>query len=95
MQQVDDGFEPLEQFNIAFPKLFKCPGLFLEYIEDGIGAIATINPAGQWVVAEIIPSLLCVLRQGGVEDRLKVMGSGGCDRYQGHGMMGNVSVFFF
>jgi hypothetical protein len=56
--------------------------LFLEYIEDRIGAIATIDPAGEWVITEIIPSLLCVLRQGGVEERLKVGGSGGCNRYR-------------
>jgi hypothetical protein len=80
MQHVDDGREPLEQFDIAFPELFKCPGLFLEYIEDRIGTIAAIDHDGEWVIAEIIPSLICVLRQGGVEEHLKVGGGGSCIR---------------
>jgi hypothetical protein len=36
------------------------------------------------VAAEIFPSSLCVLRQGGVENRLKVKGSGSCIRNGGH-----------
>jgi hypothetical protein len=35
--------EPLEQFNstLFFPELFEFPGVFLKYIGDRIGAIAT------------------------------------------------------
>jgi hypothetical protein len=85
MQHVDDGFQPLKHINI---ELFKCTGLFLKYIKDRIGAIAAIDPDGEWVVAEIIPSLGGVLRQGCVKEHLKVGESGGCGTYRGHEMRG-------
>ena len=92
MQHFDDGLEPLEQFDIAFPELFKCLGLFLKYTEDRIGTITAIDHDGEWVIAEIIPSFPCVLRQGGVEECLKVGGSGDCIRSGGHGIvMGEMS----
>ena len=87
MQHFDDGLEPLKQFDIAFPEFFKCTSLFLEYIEDRLGTIAAIDHDGERVIAEIIPSLPCVLCQGGVEERLKVGGSGGCIRSGGHGII--------
>ena len=72
MQHVDDRSEPLEQFGIAVHEFTKRPGLFLKYIEDRIEAIATTDPVGKWVVAEILPSLLGVVCQGSIEKRLEV-----------------------
>ena len=43
MQYLDDRFEPLEQFCIAFPEFVKFFGLFLEYVKDGIGAVTAIE----------------------------------------------------
>jgi hypothetical protein len=62
MQHINDRPEPLEQFCIAPPEFFKRPGLFLKYIKDRIRAVATIDPVGEWVVAEIFPCLLGVVR---------------------------------
>ena len=72
MQHIDDRSEQLEQFSIALHEFIKRPGLFLEYIKDRIGAIATIDPVGEWVVAEILPSLPGVVCQGSIEKRLEV-----------------------
>jgi hypothetical protein len=57
MQHVDDRSEPLEQFGIAVHEFTKRPGLFLKYVDDRIRAITTIDPVGEWVVAEIFPGL--------------------------------------
>ena len=84
MQHIDDRSKPLEQFGIAVLEFIKRPGLFLEYIEDRIGALATIDPVGEWMVAEIFPSLLGVLGQGNVENGLEVGGRGGCIGNRGH-----------
>jgi hypothetical protein len=91
MQHIDDGSEPLEQFGVAIPEFIKRPGLFLEYIEDRIGAVAAIDPVGEWVVAEIFPSLLDVLCQCSIEKGLEVGGRGGYIGRRGHGMMGETS----
>jgi hypothetical protein len=72
MQHIDDRSEQLEQFGITLHEFIKRPGLFFEYIKDIIGAIATIDPVGEWVVAEILPSLLGVISQGSIEERLEV-----------------------
>ena len=61
MQHLDDRPEPLKQLNIAVPKFVKRLGLFLEYMKDRIGAVATSDPVGEWVVAEVFPSFLGVL----------------------------------
>ena len=78
MQHVDDGSEPSKQFGIAPLEFVKRSGLFLEYFKNRIGTIAAVDLGGEWVVAEIFPSLLVVLFQGNVEKRLKVGGRGGC-----------------
>ena len=92
MQDLDDRLEPLEQFYIAPPEFVKRSGLFLEYGNDRIGVATTIDLGSERVVAEIFSSLLGVLSQGGIENRLKVRGSGSCIRSQGHGiMMGKMS----
>jgi hypothetical protein len=62
MQYINNRSEPLEQSGIARPEFIKRSGLFLEYIKNGIRAVAVINPVGEWVVAEIFPSLLDVVR---------------------------------
>jgi hypothetical protein len=77
MQPFDNGSEPLEQLGIAFPEFLKRPGLFLEYLEDRIGAVAAIDFVGEWMVAKIFPSLLGVVRQGSIEKVLEVGGCGG------------------
>jgi hypothetical protein len=43
MQDLDDRFEPLEQFDIALPEFVKLSCLILEYGNDGIRVIATID----------------------------------------------------
>ena len=86
MQHFDDRSEPLEQFSIAPPEFVKFPGLFLEYFEDRIGAIAVIDPVREWVVAKISPGLLGVLGQGSIEKRLEVGGRGRIGGH--HGKMG-------
>jgi hypothetical protein len=80
MQHIDNGSEPLEQFGIAVSEFIKRSGLFLEYMKDRIGAVATIDPVGKWVVAEIFPSLFGVVRQGSIEKRLEVGGCAVCIR---------------
>lgn len=91
MQHIDDRCEPFEQLGIAVFEFIKCLGLGSEYMEDRIGAVAAINPVGEIVVAEIFPSLLGVLRQGSVEEGLKVGGREGHVGRQGHGIMGGKS----
>jgi hypothetical protein len=90
MQDLNDRFEPLEQFDIALPEFVKRSGLFLEYGNDRIRVIATIDLGCEWVVAEIFASLLGVLHQGRIENRLEVRGSGSCIRGRGHGDNGRV-----
>ena len=85
MQDLDDRLEPLEQFYIALPEFVKRSGLFLEYGNDRIGVVTTIDLGSEWVVAEIFSSLLGVLRQCGIENRLEVRGSERCISSRRHG----------
>ena len=80
-QYIDNGLKQFEQFRFAPPKFVKRLGLFLKYIKDRIGIVTAIDLRGKWVVAEIFPSLLGVVRQGSIENSLKV---GGCIRSRGH-----------
>jgi hypothetical protein len=80
MQHIDNRTEPLEQFGIAVSEFIKSSGLFLEYMKDIIGAVAAVDLVGEWVAAEIFPSLFGVVRQGSVEKRLEVGGRGVCIR---------------
>lgn len=93
MQDLDNRFEPLEQFDIAVPEFVKCSGLLLEYCNNRIRVIATIDLGSEWVVAEVFAGLLCVLRQGGIKNRLKVRGSASCIRSRGHGDNGDVGRY--
>ena len=43
MQYLDDRFEPLEQFGIALPEFTELSGLFLEYVNDRIGGVTSIE----------------------------------------------------
>jgi hypothetical protein len=90
MQDLNDRFEPLEQFDIALPEFVEHSGLFLEYGNDRIRVVATIDLGSKWVVAEIFASLLGVLCQGGIENRLEVIGSGSCISSRGHEDNGHV-----
>jgi hypothetical protein len=49
------GEDLLEQFGFIIPEFLnlKCPGLFLEYIRNRIGAVVVIDLEGKWVVAKI------------------------------------------
>jgi len=87
MQDIDNRSEPLEQSGIALPECNKPLGLFSEYLEDRIGAVAAIDPAGKCVSAEIFPSLLGVLGQGSIEK-----GRVGCIRSREYGILGEKSV---
>jgi hypothetical protein len=86
MQHVDDGSKPPKQFGIAIFEFFKRPGLFLEYMKDRIGTVTAIELGGEWVVAEIFPSLLSVLLQGSIEKSLEGGGREGCIGRRGHGI---------
>lgn len=90
MQDLNDRFEPPEQFDIALPKFVKRCGLLLEYGNDRIRVIAAIDLGSKWVVTEIFASLLGVLRQGGIENRIKVRGSRNCISSREHGDNGRV-----
>ena len=72
MQHINDRFQPLEQFGIALPEFVKRLCLLLEYVKDRLGVVTAINLGGEGVIAEIFPGSVCVLRQGGIENRLKV-----------------------
>ena len=86
MQHVDDGFKPPKQFGIAILEFVKRPGLFLEYMKDRFGTATAIDLGGEWVVAEIFPSLLCVLLQGSIEKSREGGGREGCIGRRGHGI---------
>ena len=85
MQHVDDGFEPPKQFGIAILEFVKRPGLLLEYMKDRFGTVAALNLGGEWVVAEIFPSLFSVLLQGSIE-KSREGGGEGCIGRRGHGI---------
>ena len=88
VQHIDDGSKPPKQFGIAILEFVKRPGLFLEYMKDRIRTIAAIDLGGEWVVAEIFPSLLSVLLQGSME-KSRESASGrceGCIGRRGHGI---------
>ena len=72
MQPIDNGFEPLEHIRIAVPKFIKCSGLVLEYREDLIWRVASIDRGGEWVVAEILSSAFCKPGQGDFEEGFEV-----------------------
>jgi len=80
MQYSDDGVEPLEQIGIALPEFIKLSGLFLEYVKDRIRAVTAIDSGSKRMVAEIFPSFLGVVLQGGFENRREDGGSGECIR---------------
>ena len=76
MQPIDDRFEPLYQVWVTIPELVKCTGLLLEYGEDNIRRVASINQVGEWVIAEIFSSAFGVLFQGHIKGSLEVVWSG-------------------
>ena len=80
MQCIDNGCKPLDQLQIAIPEFIKSPGLLVEYCEDGIRRLASINDGGQGVVAKILSGAFGVLVQGGIKEGFEVGGSGGCMR---------------
>ena len=86
MQHIDDGSEPPKQFGIAILEFVKRPGLFLKYMKDRIGTVAVLNLRGEWVVAEIFPSLFSVLLQGSIKKNREGGGGEGCIRKRGHGI---------
>ena len=72
MQVTDDGFKPCDQLRIVVSEIVKLLDLFLEYCNDLIEWIASIDLRGEWVVAEIIPCLIDVLGQGVIEDSFEL-----------------------
>ena len=72
MQPIDNRRERLDQLWITIPELIKGLGLHLEYSEDGIWRLASIDLGSQRVAAEILSSALGVLGQGYVEQGLEL-----------------------
>ena len=68
MQPIDNGPEPLDQLGIAIPEFIKGPGLRLEYSENVIRRLASIDGGSQWVVAKILSSAFGILGQGYLEE---------------------------
>ena len=78
VQAVDDGLKPLDQFTVTVSEFIKSLGLFLEYGKDCLGRIACIDLWGEWVLAKILPRLIGIFSQGGIEADFEVEGRGGC-----------------
>ena len=68
MQPIDNGLEPLDQLGIATPEFIKGSGLRLEYSENVIRRLASIDGGSQWVVAKILSSAFGILGQGYLEE---------------------------
>jgi len=82
----DDGgkgprrMKPLDQLGITIPEFIKYPGLLLEYRQDRIRRIASIDHVGKWMITEIFPSNFGVLGEGNIKESGEVGGRGGCIR---------------
>jgi len=72
MQPIDKRPERLDQLGITVPELIKGLGLRLEYSENRIRRLASIDVGSQWVVSEILSSAFGILGQGGVEEGFEV-----------------------
>ena len=73
MQVTNDGLKPCDQLRIVvFSELVKFLGLFLEYCNDLIEWIVSIDLGGEFGVAEIILRHFLVLGQGAIEDGFEV-----------------------
>ena len=68
MQPIDNRPEPLDQLGIAIPKFIERLRLRLEYSENVIRRLASIDGGSQWVVAEILSSAFGILFQSCVEE---------------------------
>jgi len=68
MQPIDNRLEPLNQLGIAIPEFIKGLGLRLEYSENVIRRLASIDCGSQWVVAEILSCAFDVLGQSYLEE---------------------------
>ena len=68
MQVTNDGLKPCDQLRIVvFSELVKFLGLFLEYCNDLIKWIVSIDLGGEFGVEEITPRLIGELGQGGID----------------------------
>ena len=72
MQPIDNRREQVDQLGITIPELIKGLGLRLEYSENRIGRLASIDLSSQRVAAEILSSALGILDQGCVKEGLEV-----------------------
>ena len=72
VQPIDNRRERLDQLWITIPELIKGLGLHLEYSEDGIRRLASIDLGSQRVAKEILSSALGILDQGCVEEDLEI-----------------------
>ena len=72
MQLIDNRCERLGQLGITIPELIKGLGLRLEYSENQIGRLTSIDLGSQRVAAEILSSALGILDQGCIEEGLEV-----------------------
>ena len=68
MQPIDNRPEPFDQLGITIPEFIKGLGLRLEYGENVIRRLASIDGGSQWVVAEILSSAFGILGQGYVKE---------------------------
>jgi hypothetical protein len=68
VQPIDNRPEPLDQLGIAIPKFIERLRLRLEYSENVIRRLASIDGGSQLVVAEILSCAFEVLGQGYLEE---------------------------
>jgi hypothetical protein len=80
VQSIDNGCKELDQLGITIPEFIEVPGLLLEYLEDRIWRLASIDSGGDRVVAEILTCAFGILGQCGVEEGFELGRSGGCTR---------------
>jgi hypothetical protein len=72
VQPIDNRPERLDQLWITIPELIERLRLRLEYSENGIRRLASIDVGSQWVVAKILSSAFGILDQGYVEEGFEV-----------------------
>ena len=85
---TNDGLKPCDQLRIVvFSELVKFLGLFLEYCNDLIEWIVSIDLGGEFGVEEIIPRHILVLGEGGIEDGFETGRSRRCIMSRGCGIM--------
>ncbi len=70
VEYMDQWIDPLHQLLIA--RLLEGLGLIPKYVQDSVDGLAGSQLIGEPVGRKVVPGLLLVLVQGGVEHRFEV-----------------------